>query len=40
MGEQSEQLSAGTLWSELKRRRVIRVIILYAVAGWVVIDVA
>jgi adenylate cyclase len=40
MGEQSEQVSAGGLWSELKRRRVIRVIVLYAVAGWVVIEVA
>ena len=40
MGEPSEQKSAGALWSELKRRRVIRVIVLYAVAGWVVIEVA
>ena len=40
MGEPSEQKSAGTLWSELKRRRVIRVIVLYAVAGWAVIEVA
>ena len=40
MGEKSEQASAGTLWSELKRRRVIRVIVLYAIAGWVVIEVA
>jgi adenylate cyclase len=40
MGEQSEQASTGSLWSELKRRRVIRVVVLYAVAGWVVIEVA
>jgi adenylate cyclase len=40
MGEQSDQASSGGLWSELKRRRVIRVIVLYAVAGWVVIEVA
>ena len=40
MGEKSEQTSAGALWSELKRRRVIRVIVLYAIAGWVVIEVA
>jgi len=28
------------LWAELKRRRVVRVVVLYAVAGWVVIEVA
>jgi len=28
------------LWSELKRRRVVRVVVLYAVAGWIVIEVA
>ena len=30
----------GHLWEELKRRRVIRVTVLYAIAGWVVIEVA
>ncbi|MCW8925949.1 MAG: tetratricopeptide repeat protein [Xanthomonadales bacterium] len=28
------------LWHELRRRRVIRVIVLYAIAGWVVIEVS
>jgi len=28
------------LWSELRRRRVVRVVVLYAIAGWVVIEVA
>ena len=32
--------SLPAFWSELKRRRVIRVVILYAVAGWIVIEVA
>jgi len=27
------------LWAELKRRRVVRVVVLYAVAGWIVIEV-
>jgi adenylate cyclase len=30
----------GGFFSELKRRRVIRVVILYAIAGWIVIEVA
>lgn len=30
----------GHLWQELKRRRVIRVTVFYAIAGWVVIEVA
>jgi adenylate cyclase len=34
-----EQFSIGGFWQELKRRRVIRVIVLYAIAGWVVIEV-
>lgn len=40
MGDRSERISASTLWTELKRRRVIRVVILYAIAGWIVIEVA
>ena len=28
------------MWAELKRRRVVRVVVLYAVAGWIVIEVA
>ncbi len=34
------QTGLGRLFSELKRRRVTRVIVLYAIAGWVVIEVA
>ena len=30
----------GHLWEELKRRRVIRVTVLYAIAGWIVIEVS
>ncbi len=40
MGNQPEQKSVSSLWMELKRRRVIRVVVLYAVAGWIVIEVA
>jgi adenylate cyclase len=40
MGEQPAQSSIGTFWSELKRRRVVRVVVLYAIAGWFVIEVA
>ena len=32
--------SLGSFWKELQRRRVIRVIVLYAIAGWIVIEVA
>lgn len=35
-----EHKSLGRFWEELKRRRVIRVTVLYAIAGWVVIEVA
>ena len=28
------------MWNELKRRRVVRVAVMYAVAGWFVIEVA
>jgi adenylate cyclase len=35
----SEQQGLAGFWGELKRRRVIRVIVLYAIAGWVIIEV-
>ncbi|MEE8527077.1 MAG: tetratricopeptide repeat protein [Gammaproteobacteria bacterium] len=40
MAEFPEQSPVSRIWSELQRRRVIRVIVLYAVAGWIVIEVA
>ncbi len=40
MAEFPEQSPVSRIWSELKRRRVIRVIVLYAIAGWIVIEVA
>ncbi|MCH7637394.1 MAG: hypothetical protein IIA12_06965, partial [Proteobacteria bacterium] len=40
MSDQSHQSAAGALWAELIRRRVIRVIVMYAIAGWIVIEVA
>lgn len=40
MGERSQSPVVGSFWTELKRRRVIRVVVLYAVAGWIVIEVA
>ncbi|MGD8384115.1 MAG: tetratricopeptide repeat protein [Lysobacterales bacterium] len=40
MGESPEKIAAASFWSELKRRRVVRVVVLYAIAGWVVIEVA
>ncbi len=40
MSDQPQKSAAGALWAELKRRRVVRVVVLYAVAGWVVIEVA
>ena len=30
----------GHFWAELKRRRVIRVVVIYALAGWLVIGAA
>ena len=36
---EQEQHPIGNFWGELKRRRVIRVVVLYAIAGWVVIEV-
>lgn len=40
MVEQSPKASKASFWAELKRRRVIRVAALYAVAGWIIIEVA
>jgi len=40
MGNEAVKSPFGNLWSELKRRRVIRVIMIYAIVGWVVIEVA
>ena len=40
MGDQPEKSEAGNFWSELKRRRVIRVVAIYAVVGWIIIEVA
>ncbi len=40
MSGQHQQGSAAAFWAELKRRRVVRVVVLYAIAGWIVIEVA
>ena len=40
MSDQPQQNAAGALWAELIRRRVIRVVVMYAVAGWIVIEIA
>ena len=39
MSDQPLQSAAAALWAELRRRRVVRVVVLYAIAGWVVIEV-
>ncbi len=39
MSDQPRQSASGTFWAELKRRRVVRVVVLYAIAGWIVIEV-
>jgi adenylate cyclase len=39
MSDQSRQNAVVAFWSELKRRRVVRVIVFYAIAGWIVIEV-
>ncbi|HET8898615.1 MAG TPA: hypothetical protein VFN09_07610 [Rhodanobacteraceae bacterium] len=36
----SPSFSVDRFWSELRRRRVIRVAIVYVVVGWVMIEVA
>jgi len=40
MSPQDKKSAVGTMWAELKRRRVVRVVVLYAIAGWIVIEVA
>jgi adenylate cyclase len=39
MSDQSRQNPVVAFWSELKRRRVVRVVVFYAIAGWIVIEV-
>ena len=39
MSNQSQQSALAALWGELTRRRVVRVVVLYAIAGWIVIEV-
>lgn len=40
MGDGNNTNRIAAFWSELRRRRVVRAVVLYAVAGWVVIEVA
>ncbi len=40
MSGQQPQSTLGRVFAELKRRRVTRVIVLYAIAGWIVIEVS
>ena len=40
MGDQPSKSLFRNLWSELRRRRVIRVVAIYAVVGWIIIEVA
>ena len=40
MSDGAEKSGVGELFAELKRRRVIRVVVLYAIGGWIVIEVA
>jgi adenylate cyclase len=40
MPSSSPSFSFERLWSELRRRRVIRVVVVYVIVGWVVIEVA
>lgn len=40
MSETSPKKRTGNLWAELKRRRVIRVVIVYVVASWLAISAA
>jgi adenylate cyclase len=39
MSDHPQQSAAAAFWAELKRRRVVRVIVLYAIGGWIVIEV-
>ncbi|MDH4126623.1 MAG: hypothetical protein OEW64_10040 [Gammaproteobacteria bacterium] len=40
MSDQAPQNGIAAWWSELKRRRVVRVVVVYAITSWVVIEVA
>lgn len=40
MGSKADSNAIGRAWAELRRRKVIRAIVTYIVAGWVVIQVA
>ncbi len=40
MPDSSQASSFERLWSELRRRRVIRVVVVYVIVGWVIIEVA
>ncbi|HJR10845.1 MAG TPA: tetratricopeptide repeat protein [Rhodanobacteraceae bacterium] len=40
MPDSSQAFSFEKLWSELRRRRVIRVVVVYVIVGWVIIEVA
>ncbi len=40
MSEQPAARPADSFWAELARRRVIRVVVFYAIGGWIVIEVA
>lgn len=40
MSDQPRENAVSAFWAELKRRRVVRVVVFYAIAGWVVIEVA
>ncbi|MGB8716728.1 MAG: hypothetical protein WCD66_10255, partial [Rhodanobacteraceae bacterium] len=40
MNQPAETSAVMRLWKELRRRRVVRVVIVYMVVGWVVIEVA
>ena len=40
MQDQPQGFSFERLWSEARRRRVVRVAVVYAVAGWIIIEVA
>jgi adenylate cyclase len=39
MSDQPQQSAVAAFWAELKRRRVVRVVVLYAIGGWIVIEV-
>jgi len=39
MNDQPQQSAVAAFWAELNRRRVVRVVVLYAIGGWIVIEV-